>query len=949
MISKTPAQVSEKIALKIDVEAEDIETAYPCTALQAALLAANLQGSGTYVSTFLFNISASSLRPQDVRQACEVLYHQTPVLRTRFFQSKGSFLQAITNSPLTWSEHKSVDEFVDLDKERQVQIEDVHANFAWIEGAGDVVYMIWSLHHALYDEWSFSLLLADLSLLLTAPKSSVSRPNFSRFVKAQSLIDQKSSRSFWAGAFQTFEDVRPLVHDADSFETSRNAECSGPIAMAHHKHQASTIAIASWAIFLTSLARSDTVCFGNIVNGRTADIPGILDICGPTMTTVPYLIDIPWDEPIDDFLETLEKLRNDMLPYEQTGLTEYRQITGSGRFETLLSVRSSQAGVSNETSKLEPSTAVGRQVRHPCCLYLDVVFDEAQCTLKASFDERYVDGDRISESLEAMLTCVRTVSDRPTLKVKEVSGFMNLSRLMLESNQGNPTDTSADPSALEVDSSILHQVQETAQEVSPLQQQISIEADTSLRELGFDSLSTVMFARRLGVKFGITIPFREVTGLRRSVLDVSRSIQSTLDGDERSKTARLDLLELAGRHVKSFQLEIAMQVPPSGMNGVLLTGASGYVGIEILRQLLASCEDRIILLVRCESSKDGLERINRAARIAHWQEEELSLLAKRVEIWPADLGAPELGLSDRCRERLKTVRTIIHNGARVDFSMDYHDLADTNVSATAFLLSQHLRHAAQPSFVYVTGGRGSPIDLVESLEDIAGKLASSGGYAQSKFVSEVLLYRASDLCREAGQDPAISIIHPGAVIGSRDTGVANTDDFVWRYVAASVQMGAYVPAVPTKREWINMMSVDSVAHEVVAAPSMSHDAGGVRRVSMRSGLSVTQFWGLIVKVLGSSYKLEPVSEWEWLRRLEAAVEEEGSRHPLFSLSHLLSQGVLKGIGGPGLRPSQMPEKEEIRCTESAVESNLRYLEQVGFFSSKTTDHREKEVFVRSKR
>lgn len=949
MPSKASLVLLQKIASKVNAEPDEIENAYPCTTLQAALLAANLQRIGSYVSTFVFDISASQHQPQKVKRAFENLYDRTPILRTRLLQSKGSFLQVVTALPLAWSQYDSLDHFCETDSKQTLQLGDALASFAWVSTADNKVYMIWSLHHALYDEWSINLLFADLSLLLTAPHKFKARPNFSRFVKAQSFVDQDASKNFWREYFAGIENHKGLVDSAILVETCAEKKLSGPLKLTQSKHQFSTVAIAAWSLLVAKLLKSEMVVFGNIVNGRTANIPGIADICGPTMTTAPYVVKLSNDEVASSFLNRLEMDRNNMLPYEQSGLAEYRQVTGSGRFDTLLSIRSAQSTSSEAESNHDflPSTAMGRQVRHPCCIYLDVDFREGSCDLKASFDEHYIDSEGIADTLKSFLTCLQKLSNVTDVRVAEVMESLSLPNLV-RANNGSETLVTNDEHEIQIDGKILEVVQKVAQEISPLHDNLTVESGTSLRELGLDSLSTVVFARQLGEALKLSVPFREVTGLRKTVSDVARSLQKILHGTDQAQASNLDLLGLAEQYVEDLKLP---EQPPSQVNTsrtILLTGANGYVGIEILRQLLADCDDHLILLVRCDTVDAGMRRIHESAQIAQWRQEDLSKLDERVEIWSSDLAADRLGLDDGQMNRLGTVSTIVHNGARVDFSLDYHDLSATNVSATAFLLSHHLKSVADPSFVYVTGGRGCPLDSRELLEVTASRLASAGGYAQTKFVSEVLVHRAQDLCREAGRSSALTIVHPGAIIGSSGAGIANTDDFLWRYVAASIQMRVYVPAVPTKREWINVMPVDDVAREAVSAALRSESTDKVDRRLMRSGLSVARFWDIIVNKLGSRYELQRVSEWEWLRRLEISLDEQGARHPLFSLSQLLLQGSLKGIGGMGLRPEQMPRDNDMLAAEKAIVSNLDYLEEIGFLSG-DADGGKVKVFERNKR
>ena len=342
--------------------------------------------------------------------------------------------------------------------------------------------------------------------------------------------------------------------------------------------------------------------------------------------------------------------------------------------------------------------------------------------------------------------------------------------------------------------------------------------------------------------------------------------------------------------------------------------------------------------------------------MASWKQDDIDMLQNRTYVWPADLSKDQLGLDfehwnmlmkpNTCQPPLR-FQAIIHNGAKVDFVQTYADLEVANVQSTATLLDLHVKLAHKPNFVFVTGGRPCPL-TPDRVEDTAAKLATAGGYAQTKFVSEVLVHKTQALYKEAGQTVHMSIVHPGSIIGSASTGVANTDDYIWRYVAASLRMGCYVPAVPTRREWINLTPVDLVA-DMIVARAISTDSSAsnvVERCLVRSGLSISQFWAAIVDIV-QEIKPKPTSEAEWLMEFETDVNEKGPQQPLFALSQLLLEGQLKGIGGlPPKIDSRTGTGPETASVDKALRSNVRYLLDKDFFSS--TKQSSSDVFARSR-
>src|SRR5215212_104127 len=91
------------------------------------------------------------------------------------------------------------------------------------------------------------------------------------------------------------------------------------------------------------------------------------------------------------------------------------------------------------------------------------------------------------------------------------------------------------------------------------------------------------------------------------------------------------------------------------MGDVLLTGATGFVGQELLERLLDRGDRHVHALVRAGDDRGAAERLP-----AH----------ERLSVWAADIERPRLGLDDaRSDELTERVSTVIHCAASVSFSM----------------------------------------------------------------------------------------------------------------------------------------------------------------------------------------------------------------------------------------------------------------------------------------
>jgi len=95
--------------------------------------------------------------------------------------------------------------------------------------------------------------------------------------------------------------------------------------------------------------------------------------------------------------------------------------------------------------------------------------------------------------------------------------------------------------------------------------------------------------------------------------------------------------------------------------------------------------------------------------------------------------------------------------------------------------------------------------------------------------------------------------------------------------------------------------------------------------------------------------LKTVSEREWLQGLEEELKKRGEKHPLLSLSQLLLDGTVKGIGSPGPGYDEQLEKDNMEAAEVAVSANVKYLLDVGFLGAldERSASTNAETFVRN--
>lgn len=249
---------------------------------------------------------------------------------------------------------------------------------------------------------------------------------------------------------------------------------------------------------------------------------------------------------------------------------------------------------------------------------------------------------------------------------------------------------------------------------------------------------------------------------------------------------------------------------PSG--SVLLTGATGFVGMEVLARYLERSDRDVVCLVRAADDAAAGERLDGVLHNLFGRGADR--YSGRVRALAGELSEPGLGLSLTARERLaENVTTIVHSAASVSFAMPLEEARTVNVEGTRRMLEfaalarargAGLTRYAQISTAYVAGtheGHFSEIDL-----DVGQDFRNS--YEQSKFEAERLV-------REQGEDLPWMILRPSIVVGdSRSGWTAAFNVLYWPLRAFSSGLLKALPS--TEESPLDVVSVDYVADAIHA-------------------------------------------------------------------------------------------------------------------------------------
>ncbi|CAM4115747.1 non-ribosomal peptide synthetase [Nocardia ninae] len=304
-------------------------------------------------------------------------------------------------------------------------------------------------------------------------------------------------------------------------------------------------------------------------------------------------------------------------------------------------------------------------------------------------------------------------------------------------------------------------------------------ADDDFFARGGTSLLTLTLQHALSARLGVELPVSSLFSA-----STVRSLAARIAGQDAPvhSPALIAADAVLGPDISAVGIAPIRQGPA---RDVLLTGATGFVGAYLLRELLDRTDAVVWCLVRADTVAAGRDRIYQAL-----QRYRLcgDVPESRIVPVPGDLAAPSLGLSDTCHAWLaERIDVIYHNGAQVNHLEPYARLRAANVDGTREVLRLATTRRVKPvhfvstintvmSAVHV----GAPVD--EGTRITAAELPAQG-YPTSKWAAEQLTLEAGE------RGVPIKIYRPGLVSGDLQVGVNSADDSFWNMIRAAAILG----------------------------------------------------------------------------------------------------------------------------------------------------------------
>ena len=326
--------LQEHVASICGVDVGSVEDMYPCTPLQAGLVAASQRHSGAYVAVNSYELPAGT----DVsrfKRAWQDVVDSEPILRTRVVFVEGiGFLQVVVRGEIAWTTAASVDALPETHRQLPPHDGGILSRYTIIgDEHSSRPTFAWTAHHALYDGWSLPTLLGRVEARYRHPEAPmVPTPHYSRFVEYLSGVDVSASDAFWMaklspGATTAPQQFPQLPHPG--YRVRATSQTRRPVRFTRPKGAeltTSSFLRAAWALVVSIYSSSDDVVFGEVLNGRDVPVAGVEDMVGPTLASVPRRIRIDRALSVGQVLADVQAQLNDAIPHQFAGLQRIKTL-----------------------------------------------------------------------------------------------------------------------------------------------------------------------------------------------------------------------------------------------------------------------------------------------------------------------------------------------------------------------------------------------------------------------------------------------------------------------------------------------------------------------------------------------------------------------------------------------------------------------------------------------
>ncbi|KAH8200539.1 hypothetical protein TruAng_005316 [Truncatella angustata] len=412
----TPDHLMESVpwvATQCGIALDSIESLQKCTSFQESLMPSLTSQPCTYVAEYRFQLS-SGTDLHRFKTCWEAAYQAFPILRSRFVVAPAHGpIRAVAREQIAWNEN-GVDRLqCKMTMERMGAGTKLSA-FS-LSNHGESHEFILILHHLLYDEWSLQLCLEYVTQLYDNSPPPTLGPSFDRFVHFSiDAAKDNASQEFWRNELSSacvaqfprlpFPNYRPKLNAIREIQVQHATS---------EKVRASVLVRAALGLAMGVYTGLEDICFGTVMSGRDANMPGVDEVVGPTLATIP--VHMTWDatDTTSSFLDAAESQQREIHAHEQYGFQNIRKTSAAAAlacdFQTMLVIQSPSP---EDSTKHLFAERTENESRDSHALVLECTMGPEALTMEARFDTEAISTEQCErflglwEHILGQLSCV---------------------------------------------------------------------------------------------------------------------------------------------------------------------------------------------------------------------------------------------------------------------------------------------------------------------------------------------------------------------------------------------------------------------------------------------------------------------------------------------------------------------------------------------------------------
>src|SRR5439155_26247884 len=222
--------------------------------------------------------------------------------------------------------------------------------FTLVRLAEDTHRLLFTHHHIVLDGWSGAIVVGELFDLYAARDATTALPPVTPYRDYLAWLagqDRDAAAEAWRTALDGLDEptlaappdptrvpVRPESHTV-----TLPADVTAAITAQARRLglTRNTVAQGAWGLALCGLTGRQDVVFGETVNGRPPQLPGVERMVGLFVNTLPVRVRATGADSLLDVLTRLQNQQSDLMPYKFLGLAEIQRLAGTGElFDTAM-------------------------------------------------------------------------------------------------------------------------------------------------------------------------------------------------------------------------------------------------------------------------------------------------------------------------------------------------------------------------------------------------------------------------------------------------------------------------------------------------------------------------------------------------------------------------------------------------------------------------------------